>query len=63
MCAELLWWRCHRSLISDYLTACRGVEVIHILKSGKTEPHRLHSAARLAGGKLIYDRGEQGRLL
>ena len=63
MCAELLWWRCHRSLVSDYLTACRGVEVIHILKSGKTEPHRLHSAARLAVGKLIYDRGEQGRLL
>jgi hypothetical protein len=43
--------------------ACRRVEVIHILNPGKTEPHRLHSAARLAGGKLIYDRGEQGRLL
>jgi uncharacterized protein (DUF488 family) len=63
MCAELLWWRCHRSLVSDYLAACRGVEVIHILKSGKTEPHRLHSAARLAKDSLIYDQEAQGRLL
>jgi uncharacterized protein (DUF488 family) len=63
MCAELLWWRCHRSLVSDYLTACRGVEVIHILKSGKAEPHRLHSAARLSEDKLIYDQDEQRRLL
>ncbi len=55
MCAEVLWWRCHRSLVSDYLVACRGVEVIHILAPGKSEPHRLHRAARLLEGKLVYD--------
>ena len=59
MCAELLWWRCHRSLVSDYLSACRGVEIVHILEEGKAAPHRLHRAARLVEGKLIYDVGEQ----
>src|SRR3954468_6502503 len=38
MCAEAVWWRCHRALVSDYLKA-RGVEVIHILAPGKMEPH------------------------
>ncbi|MFQ5817715.1 MAG: DUF488 family protein, partial [Terriglobia bacterium] len=32
MCAERLWWRCHRSLVSDYLSACCGVEVLHIVE-------------------------------
>jgi len=59
MCSERLWWRCHRSLVSDFLTACSGVEVIHIVEEGKTEPHRLHRAARLAEGRLIYDVAEQ----
>lgn len=67
MCAERLWWRCHRSLVSDYLTACCGFEVVHIVEPGKTEPHRLHRAARLVPnvrGRLIYDvEGEQTRLL
>ncbi len=63
MCAEVLWWRCHRSLVSDYLTACRGIEVTHILGAGKRTPHRLHRAARQAGGKLVYDVAEQPRLL
>ena len=53
MCAEALWWRCHRSLISDYLTA-RGIEVIHILSSGKTERHRYTPAARIIDGELTY---------
>jgi uncharacterized protein (DUF488 family) len=63
MCAELLWWRCHRSLVSDHLVACHHVEVVHILAPRKTEPHRLHRAARLTEGKLIYDVKEQARLL
>ena len=53
MCAEAVWWRCHRSLISDYLKA-RGIEVTHILDYGKTEPHPLTSAARIVTGKLSY---------
>ena len=53
MCAEAVWWRCHRSLISDYLKA-RGVEVMHILNIKKTEPHPYTSAARIVDGELGY---------
>ncbi len=63
MCAERLWWRCHRSLISDYLSAVCGVEVLHIHDEHKSEPHRLHPTARLAGDRLVYDVGETARLL
>lgn len=53
MCAESLWWRCHRSLISDYLKV-KGIEVIHILAGGKSEPHPYTSAARIVDGRLSY---------
>ena len=53
MCAEAVWWRCHRSLISDYLKG-RGIEVVHILAANKTEPHPYTSAARIVNGKLTY---------
>jgi len=53
MCAEAVWWRCHRSLISDYLKA-PGVEVIHILDEKKTEPHPFTSAAQIVNGDLSY---------
>jgi uncharacterized protein (DUF488 family) len=54
MCAEAVWWRCHRSLISDYLRA-REVEVLHILGANKVEPHPYTSAARIVNGKLSYE--------
>jgi len=53
MCAEAVWWRCHRSLVSDYLKA-HGVEVIHILDANKTQLHPYTSAARVVNGKLSY---------
>ena len=53
MCAEALWWQCHRGLISDFLKA-HGHEVIHILRENKTEPHPFTSAARMVDGKLSY---------
>ena len=53
MCAEAVWWRCHRSLIADYLKA-EGHEVIHIVDEKKTEEHPFTSAARLVAGKLVY---------
>jgi uncharacterized protein (DUF488 family) len=53
MCAEAVWWRCHRALISDYLKA-RGIEVIHILDARKTEPHPFTSAAHIVEGRLSY---------
>ena len=53
MCAEALWWRCHRSLIADYLKA-RGIEVLHILGANKLEPHPYTSATRIVDGILSY---------
>ena len=53
MCAEAVWWRCHRSLIADYLKACR-VDVLHILDHNKVEPHPYTSAARIVNGELSY---------
>ena len=53
MCAEAVWWRCHRSLIADYLKA-RGAEVLHILSANKVEPHPYTSAARIVNGELSY---------
>ena len=56
MCAEAVWWRCHRALISDFLKA-RGVEVIHIVDATKTESHPFTSAARIVDGSLTYAMG------
>ncbi|MEY2545099.1 MAG: hypothetical protein QOG48_216 [Verrucomicrobiota bacterium] len=53
MCAEAVWWRCHRALISDYLKA-RGIDVIHIVDLAKTQPHPFTSAARIVNGELSY---------
>lgn len=56
MCAETLWWRCHRRLIADRLVA-DGWTVTHLIAPGKSEPHRLWDAARAVGGRLVYDAG------
>ena len=53
MCAEAVWWRCHRSLISDYLKA-NDVRVTHIMATGKGVEHPYTSAARIVDGKLSY---------
>jgi uncharacterized protein (DUF488 family) len=54
MCAEALWWRCHRSLIADYLKA-KGWEVVHIGDEVHTELHPYTSAARIVKGRLSYE--------
>ena len=56
MCAETLWWRCHRRLIADRLTV-DGWTVLHLFAPGKTEPHVLWDAARNVDGHLVYDVG------
>lgn len=56
MCAETLWWRCHRRMLSDLLTV-RGWDVTHLLTPGKSEPHRLWDVARVVDGALVYDGG------
>jgi uncharacterized protein (DUF488 family) len=61
MCAEAVWWRCHRSLIADYLKAT-GIRVCHIVSAQKTEEHLFTSAARLQDGKLSYSPAEGSSL-
>jgi uncharacterized protein (DUF488 family) len=56
MCAETLWWRCHRRLIADRLTL-DGCSVTHLFAPGKSEPHVLWEAARIDDGHLTYDTG------
>ena len=54
MCAEAVWWRCHRRIITDYLIA-NGETVFHILGPGRIEPAHITDAAKLAsGGALTY---------
>ena len=54
MCAEAVWWRCHRRIIADYLLAM-GDTVFHILGPGRVEPARINEGARLQlSGSLIY---------
>ena len=53
MCSEAVWWRCHRSLIADYLKV-RGAEVRHIMGVGQIAEHPYTSAARVVDGRLLY---------
>ena len=54
MCAETVWWRCHRRIISDYLLAA-GESVFHILGPGKVEEAHITAAAHpQADGRLVY---------
>jgi uncharacterized protein (DUF488 family) len=57
MCAEALYFRCHRMLVSDYLTA-HGHEVRHILDKNEPRAHTLMAEARIVDGQLLY-RGDR----
>jgi uncharacterized protein (DUF488 family) len=59
MCAEAVWWRCHRRIIADYLLA-RGVEVRHILGAGKIEPATLTPGAAVVEGRVAYRDPDKG---
>ena len=59
MCAEQLWWQCHRRLIADALLA-RGHEVMHIESAAKASPHRLIPPARIVRGQLSYAAEQAG---
>jgi uncharacterized protein (DUF488 family) len=58
MCAEAVWWHCHRGLISDYLKA-RGVEVMHIVNPAKTQEHPYTPPARIVNGELNYSASDE----
>ncbi|HUH50778.1 MAG TPA: DUF488 domain-containing protein [Flavobacterium sp.] len=53
MCSEAVWWRCHRSMISDYLKA-KGWTVEHIMAERKQQEHPYTSPARIVDGEVVY---------
>jgi len=55
MCAESLWWSCHRSLVSDYLKF-DGWKVVHIMGVGKSMEHPYTKPALIMEGKLSYSK-------
>lgn len=56
MCAEALWWQCHRRLVADRLLVA-GWSVQHIGAGGRTTPHALPDFARVEDGRIVYDVG------
>jgi uncharacterized protein (DUF488 family) len=53
MCAESLFWRCHRRLVSDYLLA-NAIPVQHIMPDGQLQSHKLTTGAVAEGGRVTY---------
>lgn len=53
MCAEALWWRCHRSMVSDCLKA-KDWTVLHMMATGKADEHPYTSPARVVDGTVLY---------
>ena len=60
MCAESLWWRCHRRLIADAVVLVREMPVEHLFHDGRLEAHRPTPEARVDGRRLVYDGDEPG---
>lgn len=54
MCSEAVWWRCHRSMVSDYLKV-RGWKVMHIMGIAKEEEHPYTAPAKIVNGELTYE--------
>jgi uncharacterized protein (DUF488 family) len=53
MCAEGLWWQCHRRLLADALVV-RGHPVVHVFPDGRTDVHTLTPAAVVEGARIVY---------
>ena len=53
MCAEAVWWRCHRRIIADYMLQ-RGWTVLHLMGAGRAQPAKMTSGARERDEKLVY---------
>lgn len=53
MCSEAVWWRCHRSMVSDYLKM-KGWEVLHIMQLNKATEHPYTQPAHVVNGVLSY---------
>jgi uncharacterized protein (DUF488 family) len=57
VCAESVWWRCHRRFIADAAVLLRGATVLHIFHDGRVTEHRPMPEARVATTRLVYDGG------
>ena len=57
LCAEAVWWRCHRALLADAVSSL-GIAVLHILDESKAVAHPYTAAARIVDGELTYTPGE-----
>jgi uncharacterized protein (DUF488 family) len=55
MCAESVWWRCHRRLLADHLVLVAGIEVEHVLPDGRLSPHNPTPEARREGDRVVYE--------
>jgi uncharacterized protein (DUF488 family) len=59
MCAESLWWRCHRRMVADFVVLTRGISVIHLMHDGRLQAHAPSDVARVReDGLLVYDARE-----
>lgn len=57
MCAEAVWWRCHRSLVSDYMK-WKGWNICHIMGIGQEKEHPYTAPAHIINGQLSYKKDE-----
>ena len=55
MCAESLWWRCHRRLLADHLVLIEEVNVVHLFPNGRRVEHLVTPGARRGDGHVLYD--------
>lgn len=53
MCAEAVYWRCHRSMIAEFLKS-KGIQVTHILDGSHTKDHEYTKCAKVRNGQLTY---------
>lgn len=55
VCAESVWWRCHRRLLSDAALLLEGAQVDHLFHDGRLQPHPATDGVRVDGDRLVYD--------
>ena len=62
MCAESVWWRCHRRLLADAAVGLHELDVRHLFHDGRLTRHTLMDVARIEGDRVVYDVGADQEL-
>lgn len=62
MCAEAVWWRCHRRLLADAVVLISRMTVVHLFHDGRRQLHHPSPEVRLQAGVLVYDADPTGQL-